>query len=102
MNVIVNTLSVTPGRGGVKTYLLNLLDGLSKVASDDSITLLCSEQNQSLFDRHVRGQSNVERIVFPLRRDESGQCVIVARSPSRSRHNADAIERPVHPRGGPC
>lgn len=69
MNVIVNTLSVTPGRGGVKTYLLNLLDGLSKVASDDSITLLCSEQNQSLFDRHVRGQSNVERIVFPLRRD---------------------------------
>jgi len=72
MNIVVNTLSVTPGRGGVKTYLLNLLDGLLNVASDDRIALLCSEQNEHLFDRHVSGHPDVEKKVLPLRQDRPG------------------------------
>jgi len=69
MHVVVNTLSVTPDRGGVKTYLLNLLDGLLAQDEEKKITLLCSEQNKQLFSILDREWACVVRAVFPLRGD---------------------------------
>lgn len=76
MHIVVNTLSVTPDRGGVKTYLLNLLDGLLALDVDKRITLLCSEQNESLFDRHDREWASIEKDVLPLRGDRPSLRVV--------------------------
>ncbi len=70
MHVVVNTLSVTPNRGGVKTYLLNLLDGLLSLDEEKRITLLCSKQNKHLFDRHLNSKNAVQREVLPLKGDQ--------------------------------
>jgi glycosyltransferase involved in cell wall biosynthesis len=70
MHLVVNTLSVTPNRGGVKTYLLNLLNALLAREERKRITLLCSEQNKQLFTRHNREWACVEREVLPLRGDQ--------------------------------
>ncbi|PSO44870.1 hypothetical protein BRC21_00825 [Candidatus Saccharibacteria bacterium SW_7_54_9] len=70
MHVVVNTLSVTPSRGGVKTCLLNLLDGLLAREEEKQLTLLCSEENKHLFARHDRKWACVEREVLPLRGDQ--------------------------------
>ncbi len=69
MHVVVNTLSVTPSRGGVKTYLLNLLDGLLGIDEKKQLTLLCSEENAQLFARYEREAATVEREILPLRGD---------------------------------
>ncbi|WP_206750446.1 hypothetical protein, partial [Halorubrum sp. GN11_10-6_MGM] len=68
MNIIVNTLSVNPGAGGVETYLRRLTAELAHVTSDVKITLLCGGHNKSLFKNHVsQPDVNVERKVLPLR-----------------------------------
>jgi len=66
MHIVANTLSVTPSRGGVKTYLLNILDELVQSDLGKQITLLCSAKNKRLFDRHVHGRHHVRSKVLPL------------------------------------
>lgn len=93
MRVLVNTLSVTSNRGGVKTYLLNLLDGLLALDANKRITLLCNEQNEHLFDRHDRAWTCVEKDVLPLRGDHPALRILFDQLvvPLRCRRYPDAV-----------
>jgi len=63
MNIAINTLSVTPQRGGAKTYLVNLIRNLSSVDKDNTYYLIVSPLNETLFD--IRA-NNFRKIVLPL------------------------------------
>jgi glycosyltransferase involved in cell wall biosynthesis len=50
MNVLINTLSITPTQGGTKTYLTNLIKSLIKIDNKNRYILLCSKINKHLFN----------------------------------------------------
>lgn len=63
MHVAINTLYVQPGKtGGGETYLVNLFRGMTRVLSDDRITLVVSDQNRRVFEDSA---SNVSLYVVP-------------------------------------
>lgn len=66
MNIAINTLSVTPQRGGAKTYLVNLVRSLAKIDNGNIYYLLVSPINESLFDIK---QENFKKICLPLYSD---------------------------------
>ncbi|VAX31502.1 hypothetical protein MNBD_NITROSPIRAE03-1039 [hydrothermal vent metagenome] len=68
MNIAINTLSVTPQRGGAKTYLVNLVRNLSNVDKDNIYYLIVSPVNESLFD--IRA-GNFKKICLPLYSDNT-------------------------------
>lgn len=76
MQLIVNTLSVTPRRGGVKTYITNLVKALAEVDEKNRIVLLCSRLNKSLFRKTVDENRNVESKVLSLGIDRPGLRVL--------------------------
>ena len=66
MNIAINTLSVTPQRGGVKTYLTNLIKKLAEVDRNNIYYLFVSPINETLFDIK---KENFKEIYFPLYSD---------------------------------
>ena len=68
MNIAINTLSVTPQRGGAKTYLVNLVRNLSNVDRDNIYYLIVSPLNESLFDIRAK---NFKKICLPLYSDNT-------------------------------
>jgi glycosyltransferase involved in cell wall biosynthesis len=66
MNIAINTLSVTPQRGGAKTYLVNLVRSLAKIDNDNIYYLIVSPINNSLFDIK---EENFRKICLPLYSD---------------------------------
>ncbi len=68
MNIAINTLSVTPQRGGAKTYLVNLIKNLSSADKDNTYYLIVSPLNETLFDIRAK---NFRKIVLPLYSDNT-------------------------------
>lgn len=66
MKIAINTLSVTPQRGGVKTYLINLVKSLAKVDRNNTYYLFVSPINETLFD--IR-KENFKKLHLPLYSD---------------------------------
>lgn len=66
MNIAINTLSVTPQRGGAKTYLVNIVKSLADVDKDNSYYLMVSPINEALFK--VKSK-NFKKITLPLYSD---------------------------------
>jgi|Deesub1362A_J573_1020465.scaffolds.fasta_scaffold00599_15 glycosyltransferase involved in cell wall biosynthesis len=66
MNIAINTLSVTPQRGGVKTYLTNFIKKLAEVDRNNIYYLFVSPINETLFDIK---KENFKKIYFPLYSD---------------------------------
>ena len=69
MKVGINTLSVTPSRGGGKTYLLNLVKYLARIDKRNIYYLFVSPINWFLFKNLVG--SNFNLVVLPLVVDNS-------------------------------
>jgi len=67
MKIGINTLSVTPQRGGAKTYLTNLLKSLAVVDDKNTYFLFQSPLNESLFSE-ITGPRFIP-ISLPLNRD---------------------------------
>ena len=51
MRIAINTLAVTAERGGILTYLVDLLDSLTSLEGDHELTLITAPLNQELFRR---------------------------------------------------
>ena len=66
MKVGINTLSVTPSRGGSKTYLTNLIRHLVKLDRRNTYFLFVSPINNVLFDKWCE---NFRTILIPLHSD---------------------------------
>jgi len=66
MRIAINTLSITPFRGGVKTYLTNLVRHLAKVDCKNTYFIFVSPVNEALFQG--LGE-NFKKILIPLRTD---------------------------------
>lgn len=69
MNLLVNTLSVTPKTVGVKTFLTNLVRGFLEATPEHRCVLLCSPVNEALF-RGVVGE-RAEIVTLPLSRNSA-------------------------------
>jgi glycosyltransferase involved in cell wall biosynthesis len=69
MNLLVNTLSVTPKTVGVKTFLTNLVRGFLEATPEHQCVLLCSPINEALF-RNVVGE-RAEIVTLPLSRNSA-------------------------------
>lgn len=67
MHIVVNTLSITPDRGGVKTYLTNLVRSLVRIDKGTHVTLLCSQVNKSVFEHLCRREHNIQMRLLGLR-----------------------------------
>jgi len=63
MKIAVNALSVTPQKGGVKTYLVNLMINLGKIDSKNTYLIFVSHLNSNLFEG--LGE-NFKIIILPL------------------------------------
>lgn len=66
MNIAINTLSITPQRGGGKTYLTNIIKSLAKTDNDNIYYLFVSSANETLFNIE---EENFKKIRFPLYSD---------------------------------
>ncbi|MEC4686365.1 MAG: glycosyltransferase family 1 protein [Nitrospirota bacterium] len=66
MNIAINTLSITPQRGGGKTYLTNIIKNLAEIDKDNVYYLFVSYDNESLFNIK---EKNFKKIRFPLYSD---------------------------------
>src|SRR5688572_12903821 len=54
VKIYVNTLPVTFKSGGIKTFLLKLLDALAKQENQNfEYYLICSEHNKSIFSNYT-------------------------------------------------
>jgi len=58
MKISINTISVTPYKFGIKTFLVNLIQAFLKVDSANEYVLLCSSFNRGLF-QHLSQYSNL-------------------------------------------
>ena len=58
MNVIVNTLSVTSDKGGIKTYLTNTLRALLAADEDTRYVLVCGRHNRELVEQMAAGAAD--------------------------------------------
>lgn len=63
LHIAINTLSVTPERGGVKTYLVSLLKALNAIETENKYHLFVSPLNQQLFEFAGR---DWETVTIPL------------------------------------
>lgn len=67
MRIGINTLSVTPDRGGVRTYLTNVTERLVKAGSDHDFVFFVGAGNAELWPT----APNVHTVGVPLRRDQA-------------------------------
>jgi len=65
-DIAINTLSVTPRSGGVKTYLTSLVRALLELGDGRSFRLLCSPLNEPVF-AFARDYPNARIELLPLR-----------------------------------
>jgi len=66
MKIAVNTLSITPTRGGAKTYLTNLIQHLAKYDRKNTYFLFVSHLNEGMFGDLG---DNFRAILIPIRTD---------------------------------
>lgn len=64
MKIAINALSITPQRGGAKTYLTNLVKSLAEIDSSNTYYLILSKLNRELFEDILA--DNFKKIKFPL------------------------------------
>lgn len=68
MHLIINTLSITPDAGGIKTYLINVISNLvtlSELEEEGSITLICSKSSYPVFEPW-KDHNNVHFKIIPV------------------------------------
>lgn len=66
MDILINTLSITPTKGGIKTYLINLTKSLVKIDDQNRYIFLCSQLNRQLFESIAQSAPNCDIIMFSL------------------------------------
>lgn len=65
MHLIINTLSITPDGGGIKTYLTHVASALCFHKSKPKITLICSRSSYKVF-QVLEGETNVQVKKIPV------------------------------------
>jgi len=66
MKIAINTLSVTPAKSGIKTYLLNLVRTLVESESHHQFELLCGPVNEAIFRPMVEAGRSASLTLLPL------------------------------------
>jgi glycosyltransferase involved in cell wall biosynthesis len=66
LKIAINTLSVTPAKSGIKTYLLNLVRTLVESKSHHRFELLCSPANEAIFRPMVEAGRSASLTLLPL------------------------------------
>jgi len=68
LRIAINTLSVTADKGGIKTYLTNLVQSLVESQPHHHYELLCSPLNKALFRPAIENGRSVSVVCLPLRK----------------------------------
>jgi glycosyltransferase involved in cell wall biosynthesis len=66
MKIAINTLSVTPDKGGIRTYLVNVVHALVQSKPHHHYRLLCSPVNEALFRSAAESGRDVSLVRLPL------------------------------------